>query len=448
MQISKAAVTLGSLHMASMALAFLVGALLARILGPSNYGIYALAMVIVTFAGMVVEFGLPILSMREFARALESGQFGAAKGLIRWTNVVILTLWAVLAAACALLMRFGEFDGHRALLLTLAWGLALIPLTALAKIRGLALLAMGRVFGGQFAVLIVRPAVFALMLGILWLSLRSFSPAAAMAAQVIGAAVALTVVAAFYRHFRPPELREALPITRARAWTMSALPMGATEGFRLVQGQAALLLLGLMATNSAVGLFRVADASSVLVLVPATIINVVAGPQFARLSAARDRAAFQKTLSFVSLAIFLAVGALALPLLCAGGWLVTFAFGPEFADSVPALLTLACGWILVTILGPCVTLANMIGEERAVTVAMAVAIAVQVTLASFLIPRIGIVGAAVSAISGQLALNGTLASWVYRRARLNATIFSIGSAELTRVAVHVRELILKTKNER
>ena len=447
-QISKAAVSLGALHAGSMGLAFVVGALLARILGPSGYGIYALAMVIVTFAGMFVEFGLPILSMREFARALETGQFGAAKGLIRWTNIIVLSLWALLAATCVVLIRFGEFSEHRALLLTLIWGLALIPLTALAKIRGLALLAMGRVFAGQFAVLILRPAVFALMLALLWLSLRSFSPATAMAAQVIGAAVALAVVGALYRRFRPPELRHAVPVTKIREWVVSALPMGATEGFRLVQGQAALLLLGILATNTAVELFRVADASSVLVLFPATIFNMVAGPQFARLWAAEDRGAFQKTLSFVSVAIFLAVSALSLPLLVAAEPLITFAFGANFAGSAPALIALACGWILVTAIGPCVTLANMIGEERAVTGGMVIAITVQAALASVLIPRMGIVGAAISAVSGQVALNGTLASWIYRRAGLNPTIFSIRVGQLTHCLSEMKSVAVKMVSPR
>ena len=132
--------------------------------------------------------------------------------------------------------------------------------------------------------------------------------------------------------------------------------MGATEGFRLVQGQAALLLLGILATNTAVGLFRVADASSVLVLFPHDLQH---GRRAAIRTplAAEDRGAFQKTLSFVSVAIFLAVSALSLPLLVAAEPLITFAFRANFAASAPALIALACGWILVTAIGPCVTLA-------------------------------------------------------------------------------------------
>lgn len=417
-QLIRAAASLGSLQLGSMVLTFVVGVLLARQLGPAGYGVYALAMATTALAGLLTEFGLPILTMREFARAQGTGEWSDARGLLRWANSMILALSAVLLGGFFLAAQVWDFHQGSAFLATMVWAILLIPVVALAKLRGLALLAMGHTLAGQFAVLIMRPGVFALILAGYYLLAQALDPVGAMIAQVLAAASALATVAVLFQRLQPAPLRAARPQYHRRAWLAATLPMGASEGLRLLQGQMGVFLLGLIATSTAVGHFRVADAASAIVLVPTTILNVVAGPQFARLHAAGEHEELQRVLSVTSLAITAGVAVLAVPIWVAGEWLVTLAFGARFADATPALEVLVTGWLVVTLLGPCTSLANMTGDERAVTGGFLVAVAVQLAVGVLLIPYLGPEGAALGVIAGQLLLNGLLAVRIHRRTGL------------------------------
>ena len=76
-RLAHSAGSLAMLNLASMALALFIGVLLARRLGPAEYGIYGLAMTIATLAGLITELGLPVLTMREVAAAQATGRAAA-----------------------------------------------------------------------------------------------------------------------------------------------------------------------------------------------------------------------------------------------------------------------------------------------------------------------------------------------------------------------------------
>ncbi|MEZ5708016.1 MAG: oligosaccharide flippase family protein [Blastomonas sp.] len=421
-QLVRAAASLGVLHIGSMGLTFLVGILLARQLGPSAYGVYALAMAVTAFAGMLTEFGLPLLAMREFASAEARQSWAEARGLVRWADRMILAISAIVLCGFFVAAAFWDFAERSAFLATMIWAILLIPIVAIAKLRGLALLSLGHTFAGQFAVLILRPGLFALALAVMWLAGRELGPAEAMAWQVAAAAAALLTVAGLFLHFRPAAFRAATPVNRWRQWLGATIPMGMTEGLRLLQGQLAVFLLGALLTTEAVGLFRVAEASAAIGLVPITILNVVAAPQFSRLFAEKNISELQRTLSFVTFAIFLSVAAVAIVMSLFARPLLVLAFGDEFAGSSWPLVVLLLGNLAVCCFGPVVTLCNMAGLERHVTISSAIAIIVQLAAAAILIPAMGPAGAAISVIISMLAWNIFLAVTVRRRIGVNPTI--------------------------
>lgn len=424
-QLLRAAASLGVLHIGSMGLTFLVGILLARQLGPSGYGVYALAMAATALAGMLTEFGLPLLAMREFARAEATQSWGAARGLIRWADRIILSISSVILIGFFISAFLFDFAQQSAFLATMIWAIILVPIVAIAKLRGLALLSMGHIFAGQFAVLILRPGLFALALAVIWLMARDLGPAQAMVWQVVAAAIALVTVAIFFHRLRPQAMRDAQPVNQSRSWLSATVPMGMTEGLRLLQGQLAIFLLGLLMTTEAVGLFRVAEASAAICLVPTTILNVVAAPHFSRLHAQRNMAELQRLLAFVTTGFVIGIALLSLPLLIFGPQLIALAFGSEFTNAFTPLVLLLIGGLLIGFFGPVATLANMIGEERAVTKGSVLAVAAQAICALALIPVAGIIGAALGVIAGQAAWYGYLAYRVYRITGLDSTLLAI-----------------------
>lgn len=439
--IARSAASLGMLNAASVGLTFLVGVLLARQLGPSGYGIYSLAMAVSALVGMFTEFGLPLLTMREFAAAEAKSSWGEAAGLVRWADRVIVAVSLILLGGFFAADMALDFAERSAFLATMAWAIVLVPVVGLAKLRGLALLSLGHTIGGQFAVLVLRPGLFALALAVVWLSRSDLGPVEAMTWQVASAGIALLAVGLAFRRFRPPMLRAATPVYRWRPWLAATMPMGMTEGLRLLQTQMATFMLSLLATTAAVGLFRVAAAAAAICLLPITILNVVASPYFARLHAEGDRDQLQKVVTSVGLGMFVCVAAIALPLALFARPLLTFAFGSQFGSSAPAFVILLLGNLGACALGPAVNLANMAGLERQVTMSTGVAVLIVTLTALALIPVLSATGGAIAVVAAIAGWNGILAAIVRRRIGINPTIFAVSGAEISTAARLLHRLI-------
>jgi O-antigen/teichoic acid export membrane protein len=263
-----------------------------------------------------------------------------------------------------------------------------------------------------------------------------------MSWQVAAATATLLVVALLYHRFRPADLLRAKPLNLWRQWLSTSVPMGMTEGLRLLQSQMATYMLSLLSTTAVIGLFRVADSASALCLVPITIMNVVASPYFARLHAADDKAELQKITTAVSVTIFAGVAATAIPLSIFARPLLILAFGPEFAGSTDAFRIMLIANLLVTILGPTVSLANMTGLERYVTGATGLAALANAASAVLLIPLFGAAGGAISVAVGLFAWNGTLALVLRRHIGIDPTIFAINRSSFAAVFREARRLTL------
>lgn len=405
-QVARGAASLGVLNIAAMAITFLVGVLLARYLGPAGYGVYAIAMTVTAFAGMVTEFGLPALATREFGAAQAHARWGEAGGLLHWADRTVLAISGVLVLAIAVGGRLIPVADRSAFVQTMLWAVLLIPAVAIAKLRGSALLALGHTVAGQMPVLLLRPGLFVLALLLAWPVLGiAPSPAGAMAMQVLAAAGALLVVARNYRRHRPDALRHAPRVNHWRRWIVVSVPMGMTEGLRLLQGQMALLILGAFSTSAAAGLYRVADSALGVCLVFSNVLSVVTGPTFARLHVRGEFDELAKVMRTASAVMLAGTFALGLPVVVIGPWLFGTAFGAQFAPSAQVFVVLWIGALASAVTGPINVYANMTGGERVVVAGVAVAVVVNAVAALLLVPRLHEVGAAIATSAGLVAWN-------------------------------------------
>ncbi len=408
-----------------MALTFMIGMLLARLLGPESYGIYALAMAVTSLAGMLTEFGLPILAMREAASAEANGQWGRLRGLLIWSNKIIIGISLLVLGGFFITAMIYDFSARSQFLGTMLWAILLIPVVALGKLRGLTLLSLGKTFIGQFPVLILRPGLFASAMAIAWFAGIKLRPDIAMMLQVGAATIALIAIFIFFRRYQPQALRTSIPIMMPRAWLSACVPMGMTEGLRLLQGQTAILLLGWMATSADVGLFRVADATASICLIPSTILNVVASPIFSKLHTAGSKIELQKILSLVTMAIIVGCLTLALPFILFSSSILPLAFGVKFTASNTSLIILLVGGILTMLLGPTATFSNMIGREKMVTISMFVSVLIQLLIGSLLINIYGPIGGPIGIVISQISANLILAIDIRIHSSLDSTVLSL-----------------------
>jgi O-antigen/teichoic acid export membrane protein len=314
------------LRIVGLGSSFLLGVVLARVLGPAEFGTYGLVISVAMLVMNIVLLGTPQLAVREFAVRSERKDWAGVLTLARtFTRAIFATSLAVLviAAGAEILLRPGD---STALLITVLGALltSAMSLTALAaaELRGL-----GRMVQGQFMDIVGRPLAAFVLIGVALLAGMRLDATVAVAIQ-LGVAAGAALIS-----FR--WLRSAMPVTGMRAksrppeWLHLALPLGMVDIIRQLDGTYGVILMGWLASAVDLGVYRVAVGAAVLPAMPLTIIHVVLAPTVSRLYQSGRREELERLLRRAS-----ALGtALLLPMLIAlllfGQPLVSFVLAPH-----------------------------------------------------------------------------------------------------------------------
>lgn len=408
-----------ALKTAATGLSFLVAVVLARALGPGEYGLYVYVFALVSLLSVPARFGLPSLVVRETARAHVSEDWGAMRGLWRWATGAVALLTAVIGLLGAIAVW--GLDSHLSDVqrTTLVFGLLLVPLIALGDLRGAALRGLQRVVVGQLPEAVLRRGLLVLFtLGLILLfPARTRTAADAMALHTLAAFVAFLVGAWMLWHWRPSPLRShPVSIYRPRAWAAAALPLAMVAGMQIVSSHTDVIMLGLFRSSEEVGIYRVAVQGGALVAFGLQAVNVVVAPHFARLHAARDPRRLEALVAVTARASLAVAAPLALALIVFGDIVLRAFFGTAFAVGHTALSIIAIGQLVNAGAGSVGYLLNMTGHERDTARRAAAAAVANVALNAILIPPLGINGAALATSLTLLLLNVLL--WRDARTRL------------------------------
>ncbi len=397
-----------------MAFTFLLGWQLARGLGAAGYGVYGVALAIISMLGVPSQFGLPQLLTREVASSGALQDWARMKGVMRWS------LKASGLSSLAIILSLGLWLGvmgpglESQLGKTLAVGSILIPLLAWGALSAGVLRGLLFVVVAQIPESLVRPGAHALLLVVLAVLGVVLTPVTAMAAGAIAAAIALIVGAAMAIRSVPREAIVAQHNELPMTWIRAALPMALTEGLRVVQGQVAIIALGAMVNMAQVGQFRVAASVMTILVLPITVLNLVTSPHISRLAAVGEWRKLERMLSYASLGMTLLFGLLALPFVVSGNWIITVVFGIEYDGANTIMLVLSLGVLSNAVFGVGANALNMLGYPSRVTRASIVSV---LTLCAVLVPAVdswGGLGAA-AAVSATMTLWSAMLWWDVRR---------------------------------
>lgn len=392
----RAVVGSAGVRLVSMALSLLVGLQLARGLGLEGYGIYGLAMSIIAVLALPAEFGMPQLLVREVAAAHVSANYARIRGVVSWASRAAWSVSAAILAAISVWLLLFDRGLDAALTLPLLVGAVSIPAVVLVRQRGAILQGLHHVVGGQLPDGVVRPAVFSLLLLVAYFAGWPLNPTTAMLMGFLSVGCALIVTNVMLRSAMPNEVLDVHPESDAGTWWASALPMAMTEGMRGLQGNIAILILGLLASTADVGVFRVASSVSIMVGLPIAIFIIVGSPTISKLYTQGDTARLDRLLGWLAGGMTLGSVLLMLPIAISGEWLLGAAFGAEYSVANVPLLVLCFGGVVYSAIGPNFIVLNMTGHERRVTRALGYSVAALFVLAPPLALYYGSVGAAVS----------------------------------------------------
>jgi O-antigen/teichoic acid export membrane protein len=420
--------SIGSLfvNVARAGLAFILAVVLARFLGPSEYGSYSFAFAILMLVAIPAQVGVPQLMVRETAKAQAKQDWELMRGLWRWGNFAVAgfsvlgLLFAI--AVVVLLMQLGSNTGRLSIVVT---GIALIPLIALTAVRSSCIRGLHRVVIGQLPDGVLRPIIFLGMVGGYFFASDSgefFSAESMMGIHVIAAACSFIIASLILLKIKPKELSQVVVLRdESNAWRKAVIPLAIITGLHLINNYADLVILGIFRPDGEVGIYRAVFQVALLVVFGLQAINQVLHPHFARIYTARDMPKLQRLVTLSARGILILALPPALILVFFGGLLMEWIFGYQYKSGALALSILVIGQLANAAFGSVGALLNMTGHERDTVRGLGIAISVNILLNLILIPLWGMEGAAIATSTSLLIWNFILRKAVWRRLSIESS---------------------------
>lgn len=403
-QIKMGAIGTLALTAGNTALALIVSILLARWLGPANYGIYELAISITAVIAIPVQLGLPRLMVREIAQYHANQEWGLLKGMTLTANFLVVALVVAAIAIAAPLLWLAGSEDNTTKIRTISWSLVLLPLVALSSLRLATLRGLKRVIYGQLPEKLIQPILLIALLAIGY-STTGLEAPAAMALTCVAAGVAFLVGTGLLMRTMPSEVQSAQSVYDRKKWLSSLIPFSLISVVSMLGGRTNILLLGIFAVpEREIGFFRVATGVSAFVAIGLTAVNVALAPHVASLHSRGETKRLQRIISKCSLVTIGMAMPIAIVFLLAGNVILTVVYGREYGAAYSLLAILCLGQLVSVSAGSVTLVLNMTGHENDVLRISIYTIALNLMLNIILINLFGAVGAAVAAASS-LALS-------------------------------------------
>ncbi|HEY7768991.1 lipopolysaccharide biosynthesis protein [Longimicrobium sp.] len=414
-----------ALKLGYTALTIGTAALMARLMGPDGYGVYAFVFAGASLLAMPLQLGVPTLVVRETSAYEAQGRWDLVRGLFRRADGGLLAFGVALAVAALAALPFIPETPGSGMRQTVLWSLLLVPAVALGNTRGAALRGLHAVGAGLLPEQLIRPAAFLLLAAAAALLVPGgLTAPVATASHVAAALVALAAASWMLRRRLPAAYHSAAPAYDDRGWLRSVGPLSLLAGVQACIQHFDVFVLGLFASVDDVALYRVALQGATLVAFTLNATNVALGPQIARSYTRGDMDGLQRLLTRTSrVALATALVPVAIFAL-AGRELLSAVFGAGYAPAYTALVIVAVGELANVAAGSVGLALNMTGHERDALRGLGAAAAINVALNLLLIPRFGMQGAAVAMALGLVAWNVLLSVFLYRRTGLVAFAFA------------------------
>lgn len=205
----------------------------------------------------------------------------------------------------------------------------------------------------------------------------------------------------------------------------TTLPMMMTNSLFLVMNWTDVLMLANMTSDAAVGIYNVSLKIAALNSIVLIAVNSIAMPKFAELFKA-NKTRFKQVVKAVSFISFVVSFPVFIAILTFPHFILGL-FGEQFHEASFAMIVLSVGQLFAAFSGSTINLMNMIGQEKPVLYLLVISVIVNFLLNFFLIPVLGINGAAYATSFSTIMLNSLAVLKIYRfTGFLTFPIFPIG----------------------
>lgn len=401
---------------------YLAQVFLARWMGRTEYGIYEYAISWSLVLAIPVSLGLPRAVLRFISEYRVRQAWGELRGLL-------LSSWQ-LTAGVGLLLSLGSVEiisflnRHGGLVYApvLLAGVWLIPLQALTQLQEDMARGIDNITLAYGPSKVLWPLL--ILLGGFFFTQNAHGLSSILMIRV--ASVALLAVVLFQVIWLwvkfDGEIGAEKPTYQLRSWLLVALPLLFDRAFETLLQQIDILMLGSLVGAGSVGIYTAAAKTAIWTNFVIQSLNLVAAPAYAILYVQEDREELQKVVSAVTLWIFAPSVIIAVTLAIFAQPILSV-FGPEFLEAHWALKVLIIGQLIDVLCGSVGNLMVMTGNQNKSLMVSASCALINLILNAILIPRYGVVGAAIATSSTLIVWNVWLCFLVIRHVDINPSIF-------------------------
>lgn len=374
---------------------YVLGVILARLLGPEGFGDYSVAVSVATIGTPIATLGLAKFALRVMSAERVRRDWAHDRGFIQFSIALVAGMGVVLAVVSwfvflAVEPLLGEHHNHRALVILLTF------LPALALFKLMLEIATGN---GSYvwSTLIYRAGVptfaIALVGGVV---LLDWPMHAGTAALCYGAAWAIALVLMIVVAVRvlPKGVWKARPAYSARSWLAYASGYMSNAVLLAVMSATGILVMEMVGESEAqVGLYAAVAQTANMIILVSTSTNRFYMPQVSRLIETGDEAGYRALLRRRKVLLLVICGGFLLVMIVLGHPILKL-FGHGFEHGHLTLVLLSIGTCVNTYFALAPPSLLFLGRHRLSVGAMIIATVASIVISFPLVLALGPSGAA------------------------------------------------------
>lgn len=406
-----------------MVIGLLNGIILARLLGPANFGTYSVILSLVNFGAILALLGIPMLATRHVAINAEQKSWGELRGLIRaaerWVMLAVLAILGIFSV-----LFIAEVFDHAVTLTDFLIFASLVAVGSFAQLKAAFLRGLDFVVLADVPELLIRPIIGLVLLTALYLTSGHAGVTVALWIQISAGGIALLFATRWLIAKQPTAVTTAAPEEPDRRWLMNAMPFLAASVITILQGQLSLYILAYYSGSEQAGLFQAATQFTGVITIGLVSVNLTIQPKLSVAWERNDRKELQRLLT-IAARISASLGLLVVCGLLIFAEPILLLYGEEYLDGANALRILAIGQLFNAAAGACGVLLSMTGNQVIVMRGTLVALIVNTIVAVLLIPEMASVGSAIAVAIAMATWNIIFAVFALVKLGMNTTIFRL-----------------------
>lgn len=398
--------------------------IMTRKLGSRQYGLYTYSFSIIYLIVTLATYGICLLAVRETPPLLTKDKTGLLKGLHKWSVRLIVSVSTLFALIIALFILSTTFFLHifKVTVYTIPLLLALftIPLYSIMNYYSSALRGRYRIALSLLPDNIIKPVLFLLSIGALYIFSIKFNVRSAILLNIIsfgGAALFVSIV--FNKNSAFQNIHAEYTI---EFWKKTIKSFFLLTVVISINSKMDILMLGYLKDSSQVGIYSAADRVGTYLMTILLIMNQISAATFSRLHSLEQKEKLQLMVTKASRWVILISLPAYIFIIIFSKWIMSL-FGPGFVIGQTALIIICTGQIINITYGPVGNIALMTGNQRFNIIFTSINIFINFTLNLILTPSIGINGTAIATACTLVIWNTGMFITIWKKTGIRTWIF-------------------------